>query len=187
MSWLLNLLYWGALGTKGTECYMAGDRDAHAVPFQAASALSSVPRNTPRDLTSFGSDSAAVRRRTGARLGQAGPRKHLAHSRYKRLPPWSWRGHSTCCWIAWSTASPGSWRAAGAVITSGGTKAGRTGTAPLKPPSWRAAEPKPEPSEALDPRTGLPACSLRLFNRRQSLTSDHLRLDPGKGKEQKCQ
>lgn len=46
---------------KGTECSVAGNRKAHAVPFHAVSALSSVPGNTPHDLTSFGSDSAAAR------------------------------------------------------------------------------------------------------------------------------
>lgn len=76
MYWLFNLLYWSTLGTKGTRCYVAGNKKAQAIPFHAVSALSSVPRNTHRDLTSLGSDSAAGRcKDTGGRLVRMGAEK----------------------------------------------------------------------------------------------------------------
>ena len=186
MSWLLNLLYWGALDTEGTECYTAGDRDAHAVPFQAASALSSVPGNTPRHLTSFGSDSAAVRRRTGVRLGQAGPRKHLAPPPpYKRLPPWSWRAHSP---VAGSPDPPRLLGHRGLLVPRPrreGLKPGGQGRRPCSHPAGEQRSQNRSLRRPWSPERGSQPIPWG-FLTKDSHNEWSSTTGPGKGKEQKC-
>lgn len=157
------------------------------MPFHAVSALCSVHRDPHPDLTSLGTDSAAVqRKRPGREVGEHGCRESTfpTPDEGNLLPPSpaDSRAHGTCylvvminCylldhWVLLMFCSHvGELRPQEAETTRLKLVRSRTQTREFRiPDSWK----------------GAPTYLVMLFKyKRQSLLRGHQRLDPGKGEE----